>query len=81
MTNTKLIRFTLDIVLPYPVPEDCNDKQSVEFFFNNTRLCRSQILDEIAKRICVCSESHVTFEGDATQADIEAWEGGKYDEL
>jgi len=75
--NEHVIKLTLEIEFPYPVPEDRKTPEEIEDYFNNTRLCRIQLLDEVAQQICVCDETKVDYVRKATQEDINRWENGK----
>ena len=77
MSKYAVIKFNLEIEFPYPVPDDRTTPETIEDFFNNSRLCRSQLLDEITERICICDESSVEYIREATPDDIHAWTKGK----
>ena len=74
--NKHIIKLTLNIEFPYPIPEDRKTPEEIEDYFNNSRLCRIELLDEVDRQLCVCDETKVTYIRPASQEDVDRWENG-----
>jgi len=78
MTNYHIIKMFLEIDFPYSVPDDRITPEQIENYFNNTRLCRSQLVEEVAQQICLCNETRIEYVRSATEEDVKNWERTKF---
>lgn len=78
MTNYHIINMVLEINFPYPVPKDRITPEQIEDYFNNSRLCLTQLVQEVAQQNCLCDETRITYVCPATEEDLKNWNRTKF---
>jgi hypothetical protein len=70
-TRTIVIRMIADVTVTVP---ECWSESDIDFFYNESSSCASNVADYLAKQNCICETTHFEILREASEDDEIGWD-------